>query len=179
MPESVVRWPKRRPVVDHRQPLCAAVGDGVPGAALCVRRHDRHEMREQRAGRIELAAGHHDVVALVLEARLEIGGAFGAELGKGVAEADAFQHLAEQELLLRLVRNRADRGDDADVVLRDLADRGIGRGDDLDDLRDRRVGKLGAAERLRHVERPEAALREGVELLHRPYAGRGRERTSA
>ena len=63
---------------------------------------------------------------------LEIDRALGAELGEGVAEAGARQHLGEEQLLLRLVGDRADRGDDAEVVLRDLADGGIGRRDDRD-----------------------------------------------
>ena len=122
MPRERRALAEARPVVDHRQARRAAVGDRVPGAALVIERHDRHEMREQRAGAVELAAVDDDVVAGVDEGGLEVDRALRAELGEGVAEAGARQHLGEQELLLRLVGHGADRGDDAEVVLRDLPD---------------------------------------------------------
>ena len=75
------------------------------------------------------------MVAVIDEMGLEIGGARGADLREGVAEAGALQDLAEQQRLLLRVGYRTDRRHDAEVVLRDLADRGVGGRDDGDDLR--------------------------------------------
>ena len=106
-------------------------------------------MGKQRAGRIEFAAVDDDMVAGVGESGLEIGGALGAEFGKGVAETHAFQRFGKQQLLLLRVGHGADGGDDAEMVLRDLADRGIGGRDDLDHLGQRDVGHFRPAECLR------------------------------
>ncbi len=156
-----------RPVVNHGQARRVTLGDGVPGARFLVDGDDRHEMREQGAGRVELAAGDQHMVAMVGEACLELGGALGAELREGVPEADSAQHLAEQELLLRVVGDGADRRHHAEMVLRDLPDAWIGGRDDRDHPGQGDVGQLGSAERLGHVDRPQAALREGIELRHR------------
>ena len=161
--------PEARPVVDDGKSRRVAIGDGVPGAALVIERDDWNEVGEQRAGRIEFAAVHDHVVARVGEFGFEVGGPFAAELGKGVAEARPLQNLREQELLLRGIRNRADSGDDSEVILRDLANRRVSGGNDRDDLGKSHVGELGSAEGLRHVDRPQPALREGVKLRERPF----------
>ena len=146
MPESVVRWPK-----DDQSSI--TVRPSAPRSAMTYQARpsiidgdDRHKMREQRAGRIELAPGDDDMIALVLEFGLELGRALGAELGKGVTEARSLQDFREQQLLLRFVGDSSNGGDDADMVLRDLPDRGIRGRDDLDDLRNRRIGKLRPSE---------------------------------
>ena len=111
------------------------------------------------------------MVAVIDEMGLEIGGARGADLREGVAEAGALQDLAEQQRLLLRVGYRTDRRHDAEVVLRDLADRGVGGRDDGDDLRQCLVGHLRPAEGLGHVDRPQPALRERVELGIGPPVG--------
>ena len=110
------------PVVDHGQARCVALGDRIPGAPFVIEGDDRHQVGEQRAGRVELAPGDQHVVAVIGEAGVELGRALAAELGEGVAEPQAAQHLAEQQRLLGFVRDRPDGGDDAQVILRDLPD---------------------------------------------------------
>jgi hypothetical protein len=127
-------------------------------------------MREQRARGVELAAVDDHVVARVGPGGLEVDRAFRAELGEGVAEARVLQRLGEEQPLLRLVGDGADRGDDAEMVLRDLAEGGIRLGDDRDHPVERDVGKLRPAIGLGHVDRPEAALGKRVELGQGPDA---------
>ncbi len=157
------------PIVDHREARRIPFRDGVPRAPLAIDGDDGNEMREQGARRVEFLAAHHDVVAVVHEAGLEIGGALGAPLREGVAEADAAQHLPEQERLLRLVRDGSDRGDDPEMILGDLTDGRVRRRDDGDDPRQSPVGHLRPAMGLGHVDGPEAALREGIDLAQGPY----------
>ena len=66
----------------------------------------------------------------------------------------------EQELLLRLVGDGADRRHHAEMVLRDLPDARVGSRDDRDHPGQGDVGHVRPAERLGHVDRPQAALRE-------------------
>ncbi len=153
-----------RPVVDHRQPGRATVGNRVPGATLVIERHDRHQMRQQRAGRIEFLSIDDHMIAGVGKPCFKIGRALGTEFGKGIAEPRPFQHFRKEQGLLILVGDGTDRRDDAEMVLRDLADRGIGRRDDLDHLGECRIGHLRPAEGLGHVDRPQATLRERVEF---------------
>lgn len=91
-------------------------------------------MGEQRAAGIEFLAIDDDMVAGVDELRLEVGRPLGAEFGERVAEPRAGQNFGEEQLLLGLIRDCTDRGDDAEVVLRNLTERGIGRRDDGDHL---------------------------------------------
>jgi hypothetical protein len=162
--------PEARPIVDHRKTRRVAVGDRVPGAALIVQCDDRHQMGEQRAARVELAAVDDNLVARIDEFRLEFGGALGAELGKSVAETHALERLREQQFLLRGVGYGANRGDDSQMILRDLPQRGIGRRNNRDHFQKRHVGQFGPAIGARHVDRPQAALGERVELLDWPFA---------
>jgi len=74
------------------------------------------------------------MVALVDKDRLEIGGAFRLELGEGVAEPHALEHLGEQFPLLLRLGHGANGRDDTEMVLRNLAKAWIGGGYDLDQV---------------------------------------------
>ena len=86
---------KRRPVVDHRQPRRIPLGDRIPCPALIIECNDRHQMRKQCTGRVELPSAHDHVVAGIGEFRLEVGRAFGPKFGERVSEAHATQDFAE------------------------------------------------------------------------------------
>jgi hypothetical protein len=60
-----------------------------------IERHNRHQMRKQRAGRVELPSTHDHVVAGIGKPRVEVGRAFRSKLGERVAEAYATQNFAE------------------------------------------------------------------------------------
>ena len=122
-------------------------------------------MREQRACRVKLLAVYDDMIAFVDKGWVSKSAArFDLNSENALPKRTPLKHFGEQLLLLLRLGNGTNGRDYAEVILRNLTEARIGRGNDLDYFCENGVGKLGAAERLRYVNRPEPALRKSVEL---------------
>src|SRR5471032_872726 len=88
------------PVIDNLQARGTRWNVGKPATAFIVEAKDRHVVREQRTGRIELRTVDDILAALGRDACLQVEDVLSALLREAVAETLALQYLAEEELLL-------------------------------------------------------------------------------
>ena len=159
--------PDAGPVVVQRDARRGRVDQREHDPVLVVPGKGRHGVREQGAGRVELAAVETQPVVLAAKPGAVVVHVLRAGLAQRVAEAAAGQHAPEPMPLLFFRSGQADRLDHKEMVLRDLPQATIGGRDQRRDLGQGAGTHRRTAVLARHGDGPQAARRIALDLVAR------------
>ena len=158
------------PVVNHRQPRCAARHKRQLRSPLFVQRQHAQPVRIQRTGAITFTSVDTQPFCRAGQSGLDILHRLAAGFRQRVGKAVAAERQFKEKASLFITALQANIFQQAVMVLRDLSQRRIRRGDNRNDRRQRGSRHLRAAIFTQNGDAPQPTVGKGVHYLWRHNA---------